>query len=181
MREKGGAAQKTSSDAYYTKPFIDDAKEIDRICKSESATRSRVVRALLREALRARRLRTIGRDASAAGIRDVYKEVLRAELTPIIAMLEEDKRVRERHTALLDDTHEHVLEAHEMTRQAWRDSHRIVDLLWANFVEKQFRSTRPGMTQDELADIRDQEDAEWERRNLALLDELRTAISEMRL
>jgi hypothetical protein len=70
-----------------TKLFVDDGREIAALAQSENKTRSDVIRELVHEALRQRRLRALGRDEGEAYLRRLHQEALQAGLTPVLTEL----------------------------------------------------------------------------------------------
>lgn len=70
------------------KPFKEDMTFIDNIAKSMGKDRPEVVRFLVSEALKARRLKAVGKDETLDGIVDVQKKAVAAALTPLLEKLD---------------------------------------------------------------------------------------------
>lgn len=73
-----------------TKLFVDDLREVSSLMRDDNKYRSDVIRDLVHEALRQRRLRTLGRDASELSLReslqktaDETSELLRNDLADL--------------------------------------------------------------------------------------------------
>ncbi len=59
-----------------TKLFVDDLREVSNLSRDEEKSRSDVIRELVHEALRQRRLRALGRDESENHVRKIYQETV---------------------------------------------------------------------------------------------------------
>ncbi len=57
-----------------TKLYVDDLREVVRLSAAENKTMSDLIRELVHEAFRARRLQAIGRDAGENQVRELYQE-----------------------------------------------------------------------------------------------------------
>lgn len=59
-----------------TKLFVDDLREVGSLSRDEEKSRSDVIRELVHEALRQRRLRALGRDEGENYVRKIYQETV---------------------------------------------------------------------------------------------------------
>lgn len=75
-----------------TKLFVDDLREVNSLSKDEGKYRSDVIRDLVHEALRLRRLRAIGRDAGENYVRTIHREVVAECVAPVLKELAELRR-----------------------------------------------------------------------------------------
>lgn len=67
-----------------TKLFVDDLREVSNLSRDEEKSRSDVIRELVHEALRQRRLRALGRDESENHVRKIYQETVAEAVAPVI-------------------------------------------------------------------------------------------------
>lgn len=67
-----------------TKLFVDDLREVGALARDEKKYRSDVIRELVHEALRLRRLRALGRDESESQVRKLYQEAVAETVAPLI-------------------------------------------------------------------------------------------------
>src|SRR5262245_6364692 len=67
-----------------TKLFVDDLREVSNLAHDEKKYRSDVIRELVHEALRQRRLRTLGRDESENHVRKIYQETVAEAVAPLM-------------------------------------------------------------------------------------------------
>ncbi len=67
-----------------TKLFVDDLREVSNLSRDEEKSRSDVVRELVHEALRQRRLCALGRDESENHVRKIYQETVAEVVEPVI-------------------------------------------------------------------------------------------------
>lgn len=67
-----------------TKLFVDDLREVSNLARDERKYRSDVIRELVHEALRQRRLRALGRDESENHVRKIYQETVVEALEPLM-------------------------------------------------------------------------------------------------
>lgn len=72
-----------------TKLFVDDSREVAALIRSENKSRSDVIRELVHEALRHRRLRAIGRDEGEDFIRRIYREAIMEGVNPLMTTMNE--------------------------------------------------------------------------------------------
>jgi hypothetical protein len=75
-----------------TKLFVDDLREVNSLSKDEGKYRSDVIRDLVHEALRLRRLRAIGRDEGENYVRTIHREVVAEGVAPVLKELAELRR-----------------------------------------------------------------------------------------
>jgi hypothetical protein len=66
-----------------SKLFVDDLREVGALARDEKKYRSDVIRELVHEALRQRRLRALGRDESENHVRKIYQETVVEAVTPL--------------------------------------------------------------------------------------------------
>ena len=78
----------------YTRPFLEDERQLNQIAKQEGKKRGDVLRGALHDWLRERRLRTIGRDMTTNALREFQSDLLRKELAPMRELLEELRRAQ---------------------------------------------------------------------------------------
>ena len=67
-----------------TKLFVDDLREVSGLSHDEGKSRSDVIRELVHEALRQRRLRALGRDESENHVRKIYQETVAEAVEPLL-------------------------------------------------------------------------------------------------
>ncbi|MBS1789652.1 MAG: hypothetical protein JST85_18150 [Acidobacteria bacterium] len=67
-----------------TKLFVDDLREVGNLSRDEEKSRSDVIRELVHEALRQRRLRALGRDESENHVRKIYQETVAEAVEPLL-------------------------------------------------------------------------------------------------
>lgn len=67
-----------------TKLFVDDLREVSNLSHDEGKSRSDVIRELVHEALRQRRLRALGRDESENHVRKIYQETVAETIAPLL-------------------------------------------------------------------------------------------------
>ncbi len=67
-----------------TKLFVDDLWEVSSLSRDEEKSRSDVIRELVHEALRQRRLRALGRDESENHVRKIYQETVAEAVEPLL-------------------------------------------------------------------------------------------------
>jgi predicted CopG family antitoxin len=67
-----------------TKLFVDDLREVSSLSYDEGKSRSDVIRELVHEALRQRRLRALGRDESENHVRKIYQETVAEAVEPLL-------------------------------------------------------------------------------------------------
>ena len=67
-----------------TKLFVDDLREVGNLSRDEEKSRSDVIRELVHEALRQRRLRAIGRDEGENHVRKIYQETVAEAIAPLL-------------------------------------------------------------------------------------------------
>ena len=67
-----------------TKLFVDDLREVSSLSHDEGKSRSDVIRELVHEALRQRRLRALGRDESENHVRKIYQETVAEAVEPLM-------------------------------------------------------------------------------------------------
>lgn len=67
-----------------TKLFVDDLREVGNLSRDEEKSRSDVIRELVHEALRQRRLRAIGRDEGENHVRKIYQETVAEAVEPLM-------------------------------------------------------------------------------------------------
>lgn len=70
-----------------TKLFVDDLREVGSLSRDEEKSRSDVIRELVHEALRQRRLRALGRDEGENHVRKIYQETVAEAVAPAIKEL----------------------------------------------------------------------------------------------
>lgn len=75
--------KKTSPTPSSTRLLRSDRAEIRRLCSELNKTEAELIRELVHEALRARRLRRAGRDELTAPVRDAQREIVREEVAEI--------------------------------------------------------------------------------------------------
>lgn len=73
-----------ASSSNATKLFVDDLREVNTLSHDESKSRSDIIRELVHEALRLRRLQAIGRDQSEDYIRRIHREAIDEGLAPVM-------------------------------------------------------------------------------------------------
>lgn len=74
-----------ASSSSATKLFVDDLREVAALSNSENKSRSDVIRELVHEALRLRRLRAIGRDEGENYLRRIHQEAISDGLAPLVS------------------------------------------------------------------------------------------------
>jgi hypothetical protein len=75
-----------------TKLFVDDLREVNSLSQDEGKYRSDVIRDLVHEALRLRRLRAIGRDEGENYVRTIHREMIAEGMAPVLKELAELRR-----------------------------------------------------------------------------------------
>jgi hypothetical protein len=78
-----------------TKLFVDDSREIAALTRAENKSRSDIIRELVHEALRLRRLRAIGRDEGEDYVRRIHREVITEEINPLISSIADVRQLLE--------------------------------------------------------------------------------------
>jgi Ribbon-helix-helix protein, copG family len=73
-----------ASSSSATKLFVDDLREVNSLSLDEGKSRSDIIRELVHEALRLRRLQAIGRDQGEDYIRRIHREVIDEGLDPVM-------------------------------------------------------------------------------------------------
>jgi ribbon-helix-helix CopG family protein len=73
-----------ASSSNATKLFVDDLREVNALSHDEGKSRSDIIRELVHEALRLRRLQAIGRDHSEDNIRRIHREAIDEGLAPVM-------------------------------------------------------------------------------------------------
>jgi len=63
---------------------VDDLREVSNLSRDEEKSRSDVIRELVHEALRQRRLRALGRDESENHVRKIYQETVAEAVEPLM-------------------------------------------------------------------------------------------------
>jgi len=63
---------------------VDDLREVSNLSRDEGKSRSDVIRELVHEALRQRRLRALGRDESENHVRKIYQETIAESVEPLL-------------------------------------------------------------------------------------------------
>jgi hypothetical protein len=82
-----GRPRLVSSQPNTTKLFVDDRREVIALSSNEKKTVSDVIRELVHEALRTRRLRSIGRDEGDHLVRRIHQETIAEGINPVVAEL----------------------------------------------------------------------------------------------
>ncbi|MGH9839050.1 MAG: hypothetical protein ACREEM_09720 [Blastocatellia bacterium] len=82
-----------------TKLFVDDLREIAALARAENRSNSNLIRELVHEALRMRRLRVIGRDEGEDYVRRIYQEAIADGVAPMTEALTELRRMTEQSSA----------------------------------------------------------------------------------
>jgi hypothetical protein len=72
-----------------TKLFVDDLREVAALSRSENKYRSDIIRDLVHEALRQRRLRAIGRDEGENYVRRIHQEAIEEGVGPVMKAITE--------------------------------------------------------------------------------------------
>lgn len=72
-----------ASSSSTTKLFVDDLREIAALSRAENKYRSDIIRELVHEALRLRRLRAIGRDEGEDYVRRIHQEAIVESVSPV--------------------------------------------------------------------------------------------------
>ena len=70
-----------------TKLFVDDLREVGNLSRDEEKSRSDVIRELVHEALRQRRLRALGRDENENHERKIYQQTVAEAVEPLMKEL----------------------------------------------------------------------------------------------
>jgi hypothetical protein len=78
-----------------TKLFVDDSREVAALTRSENKSRSDVIRELVHEALRQRRLRAIGRDEGEDYVRRIHREAVAEGVNPLMNAIAELRQLVE--------------------------------------------------------------------------------------
>lgn len=78
-----------ASSSSSTKLFVDDLREVARLTSAEGKTQSDIIRELVHEALRLRRLQAIGRDAGEDYLRRIQQQAITEGLSPVLQELTE--------------------------------------------------------------------------------------------
>ena len=78
-----------ASSSSTTKLFVDDLREIAALSRAENKYRSDIIRELVHEALRLRRLRAIGRDEGENYVRRIHQEAIAEGVSPVINAIAE--------------------------------------------------------------------------------------------
>ena len=73
-----------ASSSSTTKLFVDDLREVAALSNAENKCRSDIIRELVHEALRLRRLRAIGRDEGESYLRRIHQEAISDGLSPLM-------------------------------------------------------------------------------------------------
>lgn len=73
-----------ASSSSTTKLFVDDLREVAALSNAENKCRSDIIRELVHEALRLRRLRAIGRDEGENYLRRIHQEAISEGLSPLL-------------------------------------------------------------------------------------------------
>ena len=76
-----------ASSSSTVKLFVDDLREVGALSRTENRHRSEIIRELVHEALRLRRLRTIGRDEGENYIRRIHQEAIEQGVNPAISAI----------------------------------------------------------------------------------------------
>lgn len=78
-----------------TKLFVDDSREIASLTRAENKSRSDIIRELVHEALRLRRLRAIGRDEGEDYVRRIQREAVADGVNPLVGEVAEVRQLLE--------------------------------------------------------------------------------------
>jgi len=78
-----------------TKLFVDDSREVAALTRAENKSRSDVIRELVHEALRQRRLRAIGRDEGEDYVRRIHREAITEGVNPLKSAIAEIRQLVE--------------------------------------------------------------------------------------
>jgi len=78
-----------------TKLFVDDSREVAALTRTENKSRSDVIRELVHEALRQRRLRAIGRDEGEDYFRRIHREAITEGVNPLMSAVAELRQLVE--------------------------------------------------------------------------------------
>lgn len=159
--------------------FKADLEEIERLCASSNRTRADIIRDLVHEAIRARRLRQIGRDETTIRVRDAQREMLVAELAPIKALLEENAKMRKRHGAILESVHDGITALLNVVRIVLREALRASHLLWST-VEAQASENTLDLKGRTLADLKETQDRYWDEEATQIVDQIREDLASTR-
>ena len=84
-----------ASSSSATKLFIDDLREVSTLSRDESKSRSDIIRELVHEALRLRRLRAMGRDEGENYIRKIHRDAIDEGLDPLMKAVAEIRSMME--------------------------------------------------------------------------------------
>lgn len=82
-------ARLVASSPSTSKLFVDDLREIAALARAENQSSSYVIRELVHEALRIRRLRAIGRDEGEEYVRKIHREAVAEGVTTVTSAISE--------------------------------------------------------------------------------------------
>jgi hypothetical protein len=82
-----------------TKLFVDDSREVAALTRTENKSRSDIIRELVHEALRQRRLRAIGRDEGEDYIRRIHREAIVEGVNPLVSAIADLRQKMEHFSA----------------------------------------------------------------------------------
>lgn len=100
---QGNRARRFSSATSAARLFREDKAEVVRLAKQADKTEGEVLRELVHEALRTRRLRKAGRDETTAPVRDAQREIVRQETAEMKKQIDEISRVQGHMLNMLED------------------------------------------------------------------------------
>lgn len=175
---KSKPTRKLARQDRYTKLFAEDDKELLRVCASEGKTPGQLLRELVAQALRARRLRAAGKDESMASVREAQKEVIEEALKPIREALEKDIRMRGIQGAQIQEIFDNTFVAGDVLRDIYAAVFTIDHQIWTEVTlarkRMEYQRRNQPLTDEAIAEMREEGDRYWsERTERRFLEALR--------
>lgn len=127
---KGKRPRKTSPTTSSTRLLREDKTEVRRLAKEFGKPEGEVLRELVHEALRNRRLRKAGRDEITAPVRDAQREIVREELAELRKEIAELATAHGHVFSMVSDLQKTLVPlAFELLFDAWTDSRMSREIL----------------------------------------------------
>jgi hypothetical protein len=119
---KRSRARRTSIEPTRARLWRDDHRELKRLCTELQKPEGELVRELVYEALKTRRLRKAGRDEATAPVRDAQREIVRAELADLKNQVKDLLEHQDRMSRMLEDLQEGLAPLiFELLFETWTD------------------------------------------------------------
>jgi hypothetical protein len=130
----------------------DDLRDVRSLVSATKKTEAAILRELVHEALKTRRLRQAGRDETTAPVRDAQREIVRDELAELKAQLLGFVEQQDRISRMLEDLQQSLAPLiFELLFETWTDGRMTREVVLRNLLLARFTDAeRAGKSDPEL-------------------------------